>query len=164
MFLAVNTGMRFSEIRTLRWNDINFDGGYILLHPEKTKTEQPRLIPLLPEVKDELTAFRKDRDPNSDFVFHARKKKHISRGQLADIRGDLNKAIQQAGLKNFRPHDLRHTCASYLALSGVPIRTIAEILGHSEIKTTMRYAHLDIEHLRNSLKPLREFLPKTCSR
>ncbi len=56
------------------------------------------------------------------------------------------KALEDADIKDFRFHDLRHTCASYLAQSGASLLEIAEILGHKQISVTKRYAHLCIEH------------------
>jgi site-specific recombinase XerD len=54
------------------------------------------------------------------------------------------------GLKNLTFHDLRHDAASTLAMAGVPLRTIAEILGHRDMRMTARYAHLSPQHLRVS--------------
>jgi integrase len=60
-------------------------------------------------------------------------------------------ALKSAGIEDFRFHDLRHSAASYLAMSGVPIRTIAEILGHKTLGMVQRYSHLNPEHLRSEI-------------
>jgi integrase len=60
---------------------------------------------------------------------------------LAAIRKSWNAAVKKAGLADFRFHDLRHTFASHLVASGVDIVTVKELLGHADIKMTMRYAH-----------------------
>jgi len=57
-------------------------------------------------------------------------------------------ALEAANIKNFRFHDLRHSCASYLAMAGENVLMIAEILGHKNLATTRRYAHLSIESKR----------------
>ena len=58
----------------------------------------------------------------------------------------LEKALEEADIKDFRFHDLRHSCASYLAQSGASLLEIADLLGHKQISVTKRYAHLCIEH------------------
>jgi integrase len=66
----------------------------------------------------------------------------------------FGKAVKDAGIEDFSWHDLRHTFASRLAMAGVPLRHIAELMGHSEIQTTMRSAHLQPGHLRDVVERL----------
>ena len=73
-------------------------------------------------------------------------------------RAPFERAINESKIEDFKYHDLRHSCASYLAMSGVPIRTIAEILGHSNTSVTVRYSHLNKEHLKKSLDELSKVL------
>ena len=60
-------------------------------------------------------------------------------------------ALKKAGIKNFRWHDLRHSAASYLAMSGVQMRSIAELLGHKTLQMVKRYSHLNQDHLREEV-------------
>jgi integrase len=62
--------------------------------------------------------------------------------------------VQRLGLKNLTFHDLRHDAASTLAMEGVPLRRIAEILGHRDLRMTARYAHLSPQHLRDAMQAL----------
>lgn len=162
VFLAVNTGMRFNEVRTLRWSDIqlNAERPYIGLRALNTKTQRSRYVPLREEVAEEPRRFHEVRGPMNPYVFYARKPCNRTCGELADIRSDLTKAIKAAKLENIRPHDLRHTCASYLALRGTSLRTIAKILGHTDLKMTMRYSHLNPAHLHDAIQVLSEVMPK----
>ena len=66
------------------------------------------------------------------------------------------RAIEKAGIKNFRFHDLRHTAASYLAMAGVDLNTIREILGHKSLEMVLRYAHLSPGHQANAVRILDE--------
>jgi len=66
----------------------------------------------------------------------------------------FGKIVKAAGIKDFTWHDCRHTFASRLAMAGVPMRHIAELMGHSEIQTTMRYAHLQPGHLADAVEKL----------
>jgi site-specific recombinase XerD len=63
-------------------------------------------------------------------------------------------ACRKAGVSNLRLHDLRHTFASYLALSGYNLRTIQQLLGHKDLRMTSRYAHLSDDHLQQAVKSL----------
>jgi site-specific recombinase XerD len=66
----------------------------------------------------------------------------------------FEEAIKQAGIVDFCWHDLRHTFASRLAMAGVPLRFIAELLGHRTLAMTMRYPHLAPAHLREVVECL----------
>jgi integrase len=56
------------------------------------------------------------------------------------------RALEDADIKDFRFHDLRHSCASYLAQNGASLLEIADVLGHKQIQVTKRYSHLCIDH------------------
>jgi len=71
-----------------------------------------------------------------------------------DFRDPWNKALVVAEVEDFRWHDLRHSCASYLAMNGVPMRTIAEILGHKTLSMVQRYTHLSTEHLTEAISDM----------
>jgi site-specific recombinase XerD len=73
-------------------------------------------------------------------------------------------ALKRAGIKNFKFHDLRHTFASQLALCGIDIRTIQELLGHKDIRLTMRYSHLSPGHLQEAVNILGTNLAHSSSR
>jgi len=70
------------------------------------------------------------------------------------IRKAFDKAVEAAKLEDFRFHDLRHTVASYLVMRGASLVDVRAVLGHSDVKMTMRYAHLSPEHLRAAVARL----------
>ena len=70
------------------------------------------------------------------------------------IRNGFNRAVQRAGIKNFTFHDLRHTFASHLVMRGVGLQTVKELLGHKDIKMTMRYAHLSMTYKQEAVNEL----------
>jgi integrase len=74
--------------------------------------------------------------------------------QAFDITRAWRKALSIAGVDNFHFHDLRHTCASYLAMNGVPLGTIAEVLGHKDLKMTQRYSHLSDAHIQGVVESM----------
>ena len=79
------------------------------------------------------------------------------------IRTAFEKAVERAGLSNFRFHDLRHTAASHLAMRGRPLKEIQEVLGHKSFSMTLRYAHLSPMHLRTAVESLEGLTPTAAS-
>ena len=71
-----------------------------------------------------------------------------------DFRAPFEKALKLSGIKDFVWHDLRHSAASYLVMSGIDMRTVAEILGHKSLQMTQRYTHLSPDHLSNAIEKM----------
>jgi hypothetical protein len=76
------------------------------------------------------------------------------RGAGPSVNNSFPAACRRAGIENFRPHDMRHTCAAWLVQAGVSIREVAELLRHSDIRVTMRYAHLAPDNVRAAVSAL----------
>lgn len=145
IIVAVNTGMRRAEILNLKWRDVNFHDNNICLL--ETKSGQKRIIPMNTTVRDALIAVRKH--PKSEYIFYK------DDGQpLKDIRSIFDVSLTRAGIVDFRFHDLRHTFASQLVMSGVDLNTVRELLGHSDLKTTLIYAHLSQDHKKRAVNVL----------
>ena len=131
MLVALNTGMRLVEILNLKRPDIH--NGYIYL--TKTKTYMPRQIPINKTLAEVLVAI--PIQMSSDYLFWGKKG-----GPLKSITRSFKNALKQAGIRNLTFHDLRHTFASKLVMKNVSLKAVQELLGHRDIKITMRYAHL----------------------
>jgi integrase len=137
VLLAITTGARKGELTKLRWNDIDFDRR--TAYVATTKNGQPKVLPLTDSVIRELQLF----DCKDDsLIFASRIKYDVA----YCFTKPWKKALEDAEIKDFRFHDLRHSCASYLAQSGASLLEIADVLGHKQISVTKRYAHLCIEH------------------
>lgn len=143
--IAVNTGMRRGELFGLKWRDIDFSHG--LIHLLVTKSGKQRVIPMNDHVRNALLSIRKH--DTSPYVFV-----RTDGDSLKDVRRGFLSALTKAGIKDFRFHDLRHTFASQLAMSGVDLNTIRELLGHSDLKTTLIYAHLSKDHRQRAVNLL----------
>jgi len=137
VLLAITTGARKGELTKLRWNDIDFDRR--TAYVATTKNGQPKVLPLTDSVIKELQLF--DTKDNS-LIFASKVKEEVA----YCFTKPWKKALEDAEIKDFRFHDLRHSCASYLAQSGASLLEIADVLGHKQISVTKRYAHLCIEH------------------
>ena len=143
VLLAMTTGMRRSEILTLKWRDINFKTQRIVIW--ETKNNETRAVPLVGPALIALSHWAKVRPlDGSALVFPS----HVpgKNNRPFDIDHAWCLAKKHAELKNFKFHDLRHTAASYLAMSGAGLREIGDILGHKTLSMVQRYSHLTEDH------------------
>jgi len=142
--LALATGLRQSNIRLLKWEDVDFDNWTLAIR--ETKNGQPRHVPVVGMAQRTLQAHH-DRDPT--------KKGWVFKGYCEGAPWSLHSAWQRvranAGLANFRFHDLRHTVASYLTQGGAGLAQVADALGHKTLVMARRYSHQSAEHVRATL-------------
>ncbi len=141
---AMTTGARQGELLVLRWRDVDLAKGRATVH--HSKNGDRRTLILLPQVIAALEPFAGDADR---FVFGSYRTRHRTR---ASIDTAWRHAIERARLCDFRFHDLRHCCASYLAQAGKPLNVIKEILGHRKIDMTLRYAHLTVDAAEEAMQ------------
>ncbi len=137
--LALSTGGRRMEILGLQWRDIDFQRGIITLH--ETKNGDRRVLPLAGHALELMRQHAKVRHVNCALVFPGK-----NFNSPIDLRTPFETALKRAGITDFRWHDLRHSCASYLAMNGASLAEIAEILGHKTLQMVKRYAHLSEAH------------------
>jgi len=142
---ALHTGMRRSELLSLKWSNINFYRKTITL--ERTKNNEPRTIPMSETVCRELGKLK--RKSGSDYVFS-----DAYGSPIKSIRKAFENALKRAGIENFTFHDLRHTFASQLVMNDCSLRAVQELLGHKDIKSTMRYSHLSHDYLHEAVNSL----------
>lgn len=150
--VAVNTGCRRGELLGLRWSQVDLEGGVIRLEGSDTKNGKPRRVPLNQQAQKAVLSREKYRAancPESLWVFCRKSgERNIS------IQSSWEAVVQEAGLEDFHFHDLRHTCGSWLVQSGVPLADVKEVLGHSTIRMTERYAHNAPENCRAAVDRL----------
>jgi len=141
---ALNTGMRKSEILGLKWNQIR--NGFIYLH--ETKPKESRQIPVNDALEIMFKEIRKKQHLISEHVF-------TYQGNRVDsVKTAFNATVKNAGIVDFRFHDLRHTFASQLIMKGGTLKDVQELLGHSTMTMTLRYAHLTQEHKKKAVNLL----------
>lgn len=145
--LALTTGARKNELRCLRWRDVDLEQG--LLRFVRTKNGEGRAVPLSQDALILLRAWRITQTPESVWVF-PRADGH----RPIDISKAWYIARHKAGLDDFRFHDLRHTAASYLAMSGASLVEIAHILGHKTMRMVQRYSHFTDVHTRGTVEKM----------
>ncbi|MBN3038478.1 MAG: site-specific integrase [Candidatus Omnitrophica bacterium] len=142
VIVALLTGMRRGEILSLKWTDCDFKRDVIRL--VKTKNNETRTIPMNSKVKS--TLIRVPKRKNSPYIFCTKTGKPYK-----DIKTGWWTAIRKCGIIDFRFHDLRHTFASHLVMSGVDLNTVRELLGHKSLDMTLRYSHLSPDHKKRAV-------------
>jgi len=152
ILLATHTGMRRSEILRLEVSRIDFENKNIYLDGTETKNGRRRLVPLnesaLSAIRSRI-AWNNENGISGSRLFLQRNGRPV-----VQINTAFTNAVLAAGLENFRLHDLRHTFASWLVSSGVPLPEVRDLLGHTSIKQTERYAHLAPGRLHDAVAVL----------
>lgn len=137
--LLILTGCRLGEIQTLKWDYITPHG--MELPDSKTGA---RRIPLPQAARDVLDTL--PYTPENPYVVVGK----VSGNHITDLQHPWRRIRALAGLHDVRIHDLRHTYASNAVSSGIPIQMVGRILGHTQLQTTMRYAHLADDAVRRA--------------
>lgn len=166
--LALLTGMRGGEVRALEWSEIDLDAGEIHLPGRKTKTKTPRVVLLSGralEILRRRLKLRAQKQTIKGAPLHFR-----SRWVFPNERGDgprkeisriIRPLARELGLRygrnlpdGFSPHDTRHTATSEMFRAGFDLKTIQDVVGHSDRVMTLRYAHSTRESRRAAVESL----------
>ncbi len=169
VIIAISTGCRRGELRGLKWSHVDLERGLLLF--DDTKNGERRSAPLVGHALDEMKAraerkkkeeekkrqeeyghgnihnlsdarkVAQERKSKEEYVFPGRVP-----GKPIDFTRAWRKARAEAGVEDFRWHDLRHTCASYLTMDGATSVELAEVLGHKTLEMVKRYSHLSQAH------------------
>jgi integrase len=150
VLLALNTGLRRGELFSLKWADIDADANMLTVRAAAAKSGDSRRVPLNPEAHEVLKAWRKQQKPESDaFVFPGADGK-----RLTNINKSWATVCTLAKVTNFRLHDCRHHFASRLVQLGNDLNRVRELMGHADIKMTLRYSHLSEDNLKAAVAML----------
>lgn len=147
--LALSTGMRQAEILNLKWSDVDLDKGRVILR--ETKNGEVRQVFASGQALELLKQHEKIRRIDSLYLFPGK-----FPNKPIDIRTAWENAVKRADISNFLFHDLRHSCASYLAMNGASLAEIAEVLGHKTLSMVKRYAHLSDSHTAGVISRMNE--------
>lgn len=157
LICALNTGMRKGEIISLQWRNVDLDNIIITLEHTNTKSKKTRRLPINTPLK-KLLLEQKLKRGGSEYVFNYLTPKGEPKPYMRQ--DSLNRAfidtLKRANIVGIRFHDLRHTAATRMIESGASIVAVNKILGHADLKTTMRYAHPD-DSLKDAVEKLGNF-------
>jgi integrase len=143
--VALHTCMRKGEVLGLTWQNIDFGANTITV--QHTKNHEPQVIPMNQPLCEELQ--RLPRHLHPAYVFC-----NLQGQPYDEVKRSFKTACRKAGIKDFRFHDLRHTFASYLVMNNVNLKTVQHLLGHEDIRMTLRYSPLSREHLQAAVGTL----------
>ncbi|HEV2881083.1 MAG TPA: tyrosine-type recombinase/integrase [Pyrinomonadaceae bacterium] len=143
--LAAMTGMRRGEIISLRWLDVDLSQGFVML--PQTKNGEGRIVYLNEGAQTILSSLPRVRESNvAERVFP-----NITADQVSTA---FRRVCHSLNVVDFRFHDLRHTAASWLRMSGADIHTVAQLLGHKDLRMAARYQHLSPAFLSEAVGKL----------
>jgi site-specific recombinase XerD len=167
IIIMLNSGMRFSEIKNLRFEDVDFDKNAIYIKSSKNSSNKIgsftdfRVIPMNEILKNTLlwvTHFYIDPKTLASNERNSRQMNYVfckpDGSPVGSIRTSFIKACRKAGINSTDTYILRHTFASHLLMNGIDLVTIQKLLGHSSISTTMIYSHISDKHRAESVKVL----------
>jgi integrase len=145
VLLSMNTGLRRGELLAMRWESIDFKRRILTVEGGTAKSRQTRHVPLNDEAMGLLNRWR-EQTGGGRRVFE------VSTG----FKTAWAKLLKRADITKFRWHDLRHHFASRLVQLGVPLNTVRDLLGHSSVAMSLRYAHLAPDQRREAVAKLDE--------
>jgi integrase len=143
--LLLFTGSRRGEVLSATWKQFDLEEGVWSKPSAHTKQKKVHTVPLSPEAVSVLSKMRAEAKSISPYLFPGPGKS----GHLVEIKKGWATICATADLENLRVHDLRHSFASILVAGGATLPMIGRLLGHTQVSTTQRYAHLDVGPLRD---------------
>lgn len=148
VILALNTGLRRGELFSLAWADVDLRNKQLTVEGTTSKSGQTRYLPLNSEALGVLKNWQLQ--SKGKLVFAS----PVTGKRFDNIKRSWEALRERAGLEDFVFHDLRHTFASKLAMAGEDLYVVKELLGHSTIQMTEKYAHLAPEHKADAVERL----------
>lgn len=146
--LGIATGARRKELQCIKWSDVDNHATRVTLH--KTKNGEVRTIYLTGLATQIVQKMREQKKPGQVYLFPSPNDLQ----KPVNFESSWQHALKVAGINDFRFHDLRHTCGSYLAMNGASAVEIAEVLGHKTLQMARRYAHLSDTHTSNVISKM----------
>jgi integrase len=143
VLVLLSTGCRVGEVLQVRGRDVRLSEGGFTLPPGVTKNEEARFVPVEGVGLEAVTRRRAAMRPGNPYLFQGLGNKRASFPKKA-----WHTALKRSGLLNLRPHDIRHTHGSYLAMMGKSLPEIMQALGHKTPTVALQYIHLADSHKR----------------
>ena len=152
VIIALNTGFRRGSLFGLKWEDVDFNTKTISLPPLINKPTKLQQFRVNKKVVETLTIWKNqsvDVSPDA-LVFPSPKTKDL----FNNIKRSWEGLLKAAKIENFRFHDLRHDFASQLVMKGVDLNTVRDLMGHADLKMTLKYAHLSPDNRQKAVEVL----------
>jgi integrase len=137
VIISLNTGIRRGALFSLLWSDVDLDKRILTLRGEDAKSGKTNHVPLNIAAFSAFKEWRQ-KSKGEGLVFPSPK----TGKRMDNCKTAWKNLMKAAAIENFRWHDMRHDFASQLVMKGIDLNTVRELMGHSDIKMTLRYAHL----------------------
>ena len=147
--LALNTGLRRGEIFDLKWKDLDFRTRTLTVTAAASKGGKRRIVPLNSEILLVLKEWQKQ-NAEFEYVFSGKDGE-----RLVDVKKAFVSLLREAKITDFTFHCLRHAFASELVMNGVDLNTVRDLLGHNDLRMTLRYAHLSDQVRKDAVSVLK---------
>lgn len=154
IYLALYTGARKSNLLAMRWSDIDFDLGQWVIPAAESKNRSKMALPLIAAALDILARRWKSNQKvmrPSVFVFPALNHKNTT-GHMTDVRDAWSTLLNDAGIKDFRLHDLRRSLGSWQTITGASTAIVGKSLGHRSMQATQVYSRMHLTPVRESIE------------
>ena len=148
VLLSLHTGIRRHALLSMRWEDVDFNNGSVILRADTAKNKKTDIIPLNTTALEVLRLWHAQRINDNPLVFPSPQ----TGGIMNNCNSSFERLLREASITNFRWHDMRHDFASRLVMAGVDLNTVRELMTHSDISMTLRYAHLAPEKKRAAVE------------
>jgi integrase len=151
VLLSLNTGIRRNALFNLKWSDIDLQRCLITLRKEISKNGKEEIVDINDDAADILSSWRRQTPcaDENELIFP-----EINGSRYMYVHREWQAVLKAADIDNFRWHDMRHDFASQLVMAGVDIYTVCKMLNHSDVKITMKYAHLAPYRTKNAVQAL----------
>jgi integrase len=144
--LALMTGLRRRQLFGLRWQDVDIERGVLRVIESKNRVRHPLPVP---RAGLWLLAALRGNAPDDAWLFTGTRRPGAFPGEQSWLT-----ALKRAGIEGFRFHDLRHTFASWMLMSGASLAEVSELLGHTSLAMTRRYSHFTPSHLKGRVEQM----------
>lgn len=151
LLLFLRLGLRLGEVANLRSNDIDWRSGALTVRG--SKSHRDRILPLPRDVGTALVAHLRVQREKSEHIFHPLRPPFTEERRRLHVLNSQRYLFQAAGITDRGSHSLRHTLATRLVSRGASFKAVADVLGHKSVTTTLIYAKLDLQALRQVALP-----------
>jgi integrase len=158
VILSLNTGIRRGSLFSLEWPDVDFKNEVLTLRATATKSGKTYHVPLNRSALEALKKW-KSQSREDRLVFVSPKNK----GRFDNCNTSWEEVLRMAEIEDFRWHDMRHSFASNLVMAGVDLNTVRELMGHADLKMTLRYAYLAPKVKKHAVSLLEKRMPVIVS-